>query len=164
VIALHGDGGSENMFFEAHGQGAAVTQAARRNWAFVAPRTSGTSVADVLEWIRVRRKQPVERVFIMGHSSGGGFALNAGNIKPKPSAIAVFAPASRSLPASIEGIPVFASIGKQDLLFANMKPLGQVLSSRKDSEYEELEPCEHLMIVADSIQAAYRFFDAHAGR
>lgn len=164
VIGLHGDGGSENMFFEAYGQGAAVTQATRRNWAFVAPRSSDTSVADVLEWIRTRRKQPIERVFVMGHSSGGGFALNAGNITPKPSAIAVFAPPSRPLPASIEGIPVFASVGKQDLLFANMKPLGQVLSARKNSEYEELDSCEHLMVVAESIQAAYRFFDAHAGR
>lgn len=164
VIALHGAGGSENMFFEAYGRGIAVAEANKRNWAFVSPRAGSSSIADVLDWIKTRRKQPIERVFVMGHSMGGGIALQSGGVQPKPSAVAVFAPAARNIPVGLDGIPVFATVGKQDFMAAGLRSMGQSMIARKDSIFEELDPCEHLMIVGDSIPSAFRFFDSHAGR
>jgi predicted esterase len=164
VIALHGAGGSENMFFEAYGGGSAVAEATRRNWAFVAPRSSATAIADVIDWIKNRRKQPIARILVMGHSMGAGFALNSGGVTPKPSAVAVFAPGAGKLPEGLEGIPLFISVGKQDLMASGVRTFAQQLAGRKDCVYEEIDPCEHLMIVGDSIAGAYRFFDTYVAR
>lgn len=164
VVALHGAGGSENLFFEAYGQGSAATEAVKRNWAFVAPRASATAVTDVVDWVKNRRKQAVERVFVMGHGVGGGFALETGSLSPKPRAVAAFAPSAQSLPASLDGVPIFLSVGKQDALASGLRALGQRIAQRKGSVFEELDPCEHLMVVGDSISRAYRFFDENAGR
>lgn len=164
VVALHGAGGSENLFFEAYGQGSAVTEAVKRNWAFVAPRASGTAVADVIDWIRNRRRQAIERVFVMGHGAGGGFALETGSLSPKPRAVVAFAPSTQSLPASLDGVPIFLSVGKQDPLASGLRVLGQRIAQRRGSVFEELDPCEHLMAVGESISRAYRFFDENAGR
>lgn len=164
VIGLHGAGGSENMFFDAYGRGSAVTEAVKRNWAFISPRASATATEDVIDWIKTRRKQPIERVFILGHSMGGGMALNTGGLTPKPSALAIFAPAARAIPPALDGVPVFVSIGKQDFMAAGVRTFAQQLTGRKGSMFEEIDPCEHLMIVGDSIPQAYRFFDANLGR
>ncbi|MBC8065238.1 MAG: dienelactone hydrolase family protein [Chlorobia bacterium] len=164
VVGLHGAGGSENMFFEAYGRGIAVSEALKRNWAFVSPRASATAMEDVLDWIRTRRKQAVERVFVMGHSMGSGMALRSGSLTPKPSAIALFAPASQNVSAQLREVPLFVSVGKQDLLVGPARSLAQQLLGRKDCVYEELDPCEHLMVVGDSMAGAYRFFDSTIGR
>lgn len=164
VVALHGPAGSENLFFEGYGQGAAVTEAVKRNWAFVAPRTSATAIADVMDWIKNRRKQPVERLFIMGHSGGGQLALEAGSLAPKPYAVAAFAPSLQTLPASFGETPVFISVGKQDPSAPGVRALGQRIAQRRGSVFEEMDACEHLMVAAGSIPRAYRFFDESIGR
>ena len=164
VIGLHGPGGSENLYFEAYGNGRAVTESLKRNWAFVAPRASGTAVEDVIDWIQTRRRQRVDRLFVMGHGLGGGVALQTGRIQPKPRAIAVFAPDVSTLPSDMTGIPVYASIGRQDTIFPSSKKLMQDLTTRKGSISAEFDPCEHWMVVADSIPAAFKFFDSNAGR
>lgn len=164
VIGLHGMGGSENMFFDSYGRGIAVSESLKRGWAFIAPRSSRTAVADVLQWLKTRRKQAVGRVFVMGHSLGGGTALLTGDVKPRPSAIALFAPAAQSIPSNMAEIPIFVAAGKQDLMFSAAKGIANQLVGRRDCEFLELDPCEHLMVVADAVPAAFRFFDARVGR
>jgi hypothetical protein len=164
VIALPGAGADESAYFETYGGGSAVSAAIRRNWAFVAPNSSPSAIGNVLDWIRTRRKQPIQRIFILGHGNGGESALISGNILPRPSAIALFAPALKSIPNSIDGIPLFVSVGKQDVLATDLRVLAPQIQRRKGSLFEEVDACEHWMIVADSIPAAYRFFDAHVGR
>jgi len=164
VIALHGAGGTENMFFDSYGSGVAVKEALKRGWGFVAPRSSATAVQDVLDWVRTRRKQHVDHVFVIGHSMGAGFALQAAEVKPRPTAIAAFAPALQSLPSNLGETPVFFAVGKQDLLDGIARDLYSQVSNRKNSEFLELDPCEHLMVVADAVPAAFRFFDARVAK
>jgi len=164
VIALHGAGGSENMFFEAYGRGLAATEALRRGWGFIAPRSSAMAIQDVLDWLRVRKKQPIGKVFLIGHSMGGGMVLQSGNITPRPSGIALFAPAATSIPQNLADVPIWLSVGKQDVLVSGVRAIAQALSGRKGFEFQELDPCEHMMVVADSIPSAYRFFESTSGR
>lgn len=164
VIALHGAGGSENMFFEAYGRGMAATEALRRGWGFIAPRSSVTAIQDVLEWLRVRKKQSIGKVYLIGHSMGGGVILQSGSFVPKPSGIALFAPAATSIPQNLADVPIWLSVGKQDFLASGVRAIAQAQSGRKAFEFQELDPCEHMMVVADSILSAYRFFETTSGR
>jgi hypothetical protein len=164
VIGFPGEGASEATFFESYGKGRAVTEALKRNWAFVSPRASTTAVDDVLDWIRTRRKQPIRQVFMIGHSGGADFALNAGGIEPRPKAIAAFAPILRELPAGLDGIPLFLSVGKQDSIAGDLRVLSQGIQSRKHGRFEEFDPCEHLMVVGESLPSAYKFFDSVEAR
>ena len=69
VIALHGVGGSENMFFDGYGDGAIVKLCERRGWLLVAP---GGGLAPGLH----RRHRwtlsggPQAQFFLIGHSLG----------------------------------------------------------------------------------------------
>jgi hypothetical protein len=164
VIGLPGETGTEATFFESYGKGRAVTEALKRNWAFVSPKSSDGALQDVLDWIRTRRKQAIAQIFVIGHSNGADLALSAGRIIPKPRAIAAFAPIIRELPANLEGIPVFVSVGKQDSLAAELRSFHQTILSRRNTRFEEFDPCERLMVVGESLPSAYRFFDSVLAR
>ena len=158
VIALHGAGGSENMFFELYGRGLAVSEALKRGWAFVAPRAGPTAVDDTLIWLRQTRGQALGKVFLLGHSMGGGTAL-AGSYNVKPGAIATFAPAAAAIGDSLSGVPIYVAVGRADMLHASVAALAAANQGRAGFVFEELDPCEHLMVVADALPAAFKFFD-----
>lgn len=162
VIALHGAGGSENMFFESYGAGICREEAERRGWILMSPRSSASAVAACLAWLREERGMRPRKVFVMGHSMGGGMALSREVLAVPPSAIALFAPAAGgSLPAALGSIPVFLAVGKQEIMMlrGSASRLGAELASRPGSSYREYDRCEHLMIVADAAKDAFRFFD-----
>lgn len=161
VIALPNTAGNENTFFDAYGQGRAVTEAMRRNWAFVSARADDSAVEDVVEWIQTRRKQSIANVFVIGHGGNGRLAYDVADLKPRPKAIAALAPMTTV--TILSGIPVFYGVGKQDLLAASKAQISQ-LSPAKGSEIAEFDPCEHWMVAAESIPRAFRFFDQHVGR
>lgn len=156
VIALHGAGGSENLFFEGYGGGLAVELAKDRNWAFLSPASSPTACKDALDWVAERVGSAPKTVFVIGHSMGGGLALStAGSVTPK--AVAVFAPAGRNRGSGLESTPLWVGVGKQELMML----AGNARALRVDAqEYREYDPCEHLMIVACGLEDAYKFLDA----
>lgn len=158
VVALHGAGGSENMFFESYGRGICVTEALKRNWVFISPRSSNTAINDSLEWLVKVRKLRVEKLFIMGHSMGGGIALNA-SPSLKPAAVALFAPAGSRSSDTMKTVPTFLAVGKQEMtmLASSAKALSRNLAA--GSAFREYDNCEHLMIVAEGAKDAYAFFD-----
>lgn len=159
VIALHGAGGSENLFFEGYGAGLAVQEAKKRGWVFLSPRATPSAARDALKWLEeVRGIQP-KRLFVMGHSMGGGLALGTGELKP--TAIALFAPAARSIPENLSRTPIFLAVGKQEMMMLRTGALGLAETVKKQGEFKEYDPCEHLMIVAEALPDAYRFFDCY---
>jgi hypothetical protein len=158
VIALHGAGGSENMFFESYGRGAAVSEALKRGWAFVSPRAGARSIDDSLEWLTAVRGVKLGKVFVMGHSMGAGLAVGA-SPKVRPTAYAVFAPAAARLGPVASELPVFLAVGKQEALATMAATIAKDNSGRSGFVFREYDPCEHLMIVADAVSDAYRFFD-----
>ncbi len=73
VVALHGAGGSENLFFDGYGDGAIVDQCRSRGWIVVSPRTDGFGLQPVKELVEALAKNyPIDRarVFVIGHSMG----------------------------------------------------------------------------------------------
>ena len=70
VFALHGAGGSENLFFEGYGAGRIVKECEQRGWVLVATRSGlgfGTAppLADVLEQLGTRYPLDAKRVFVV---------------------------------------------------------------------------------------------------
>ena len=164
VIALHGSEGTESLFYQAYGQGKAVSEAVKRNWAFIAPRVSESAIANTIDWIRTRRRQQIDKIFLIGHNSGAELALRSTTVVPRPRAIAAFAPNIKGISGGIESTPLFLSVGRQDALLPELRVAGQALSARRGSRYLELDNCDHFVVVGESLSEAYRFFDAYAGR
>lgn len=162
VIGLHGAGGSENMFFEAYGRGLAVSETLKRGWVFVSPRAGATAVDDSLIWLRQARGVPIGKVFVLGHSMGGATALG-GRYQLQPAAIAVFAPATAAVASNLATVPLYVAVGSADLLRGASTGLNSAAQGRENFLFEELDPCEHLMVVPEGLPAAFRFFDRFAG-
>jgi len=159
VVAMHGAGGSENLFFEGYGSGKSVDLAMKRGWIFAAPRSSGTSVQDIVAWMKDVRGISVGRVFVIGHSMGGMQAVNTLKGEPKPAALGLFAPATSLSQKTIEGVPVFLAVGDQEMqmlrtMAEKASPLLGTLG-----QYKSYPNCEHLMVVAEGIEDCYRFLD-----
>ncbi|HMP04643.1 MAG TPA: alpha/beta fold hydrolase, partial [Gemmatales bacterium] len=92
VLALHGAGGSENMFFDTYGHGKIVDLCRERGWLLVAPRSGGFGSAPLSEVIdEVKKLYPVatERVYVVGHSMGAAQALM--NVRQTPERFAAVA-------------------------------------------------------------------------
>lgn len=164
VIAIHGAGGSENMFFESYGRGEAVTEAMRRKWVIISPRAGSSAIQDSLAWLTGPRGLKLGKVFLLGHSMGGGAVL-AATPKVNPAAIAVLAPAVVRMPDGLKSFPTFLGVGKQELsgLAAAASKMAKDNEGRPDFEFKEYDPCEHLMIGAEAIPDVFRFFDRFAG-
>ncbi|MSR63845.1 MAG: hypothetical protein EXS08_15575 [Planctomycetes bacterium] len=85
VLALHGAGGSESLFFESHAGGAIVPLCATRSWILVAPRLDLAEPINVPALAEAHAHTlPVERtrVFLGGHSLGALQACGAVNAEP----------------------------------------------------------------------------------
>ncbi len=158
VIALHGAGGSENMFFESYGRGICVTETLRRGWVFISPRSSSNAINDSLDWLTKVRKLTINRLFLMGHSMGGGIVLGS-TPSFKPTALALFAPASSRIAEAVRGIPTYLAVGRQEM--AMLSNAAKALSNGLPvgSAFREYDNCEHLMIVAEAAKDAFEFFD-----
>ncbi len=161
VIAFHGAVGSENLFFEAYGRGIAALEATGRGWLFVAPRVSTTAYEDAISWLASICRFKIGRVFVIGHSMGCGPALRAAKSSRAPTAAAIFAPAVGSIQDVPSGVGLFLAVGKQEMpaLLAISRRMASAVRERGGT-YLEFESSEHLMIVADALPKAFRFFDS----
>jgi predicted esterase len=78
LVALHGAGGDERMWFESYGAGALVPLADARGFVVVTPLTTAMRDETSLDAIvdAVAAKTPIDRrrVFLLGHSLGAGTA------------------------------------------------------------------------------------------
>lgn len=159
VVALHGAGGSENLFFEGYGAGLGVQEAKKRGWVFLSPRATPSATRDALKWLEEVRGIRAMNLFVMGHSMGGSLALGTGDLNP--TAVVLFAPAARSIPENLSRTPIFLAVGKQEMMMLRTGALALAEAVQKRGEFKEYDPCEHLMIVAEALPDAYRFFDRH---
>jgi predicted esterase len=161
VIALHGAGGSENLFFEGYGRGLAVDEAIKRKWAIIAPRSSAAAVKDSLAWVKRVRGWTPKRVIVMGHSMGGALALQSGSVTPKPNAVVLFAPAGRQVPESLKEVPMYLAVGRQEIMMlgASAQEIRKSREAAPNFRFNLVDPCEHLMIVAEALPDAYKWLD-----
>lgn len=168
VIALHGAGGSENLFFDGYGAGAAARACAARGWLLLAPRSGfgGVPLLDLIE--ALARHYPVDRarVFVIGHSMGAMQALAA--VMPAPGRFAAVAAlgggggVQRS--AELAALPFFVAAGELDFAKAGARRLKAELAAAgvRTLEYREYPAAEHMTVVQEALPEVFAFFDRAA--
>jgi pimeloyl-ACP methyl ester carboxylesterase len=167
VIALHGAGGSENMFFENYGAGAIAKLCEQRGWLLVSPRGTGMKPERVAELIdAIDKFYPVDRsrVFVIGHSMGGGQTAAAANLTPEKFAgVAVLGGGGtiRNVSEALQNLPFFIGIGTEDFALRGAKALNDALKKAnvKQITYREYPDIEHLAIVQVALKDVFAFFD-----
>jgi hypothetical protein len=159
VIAVHGAGGSENLFFDGYGAGIAIEEAKKRGWAIVAPRLGNRCIEDSLEFLKTQAGGAPETVYLMGHSAGGAMILRSG-AAAEPKKVALFAPAGNSIPEALQTVPIYLALGAQEipLLAAGARAMQRQMQDAPTFQFQLFDPCEHYMIVGDAVPAAFRFF------
>jgi predicted esterase len=172
VVALHGLGGSENLFFEGYGAGAIVTECRKRGWVLVAPRSGfglggGPPVPALLDELAKRYPLDPKRVFVVGHSMGAMQAVDLVQKYPqKFAAVAALGGGGtvRDAKAFAE-VPVFVGVGAKDgLALAGARALNKALDigGAKKLTYKEYPDVEHMVIVREALPDVFAFFDAAA--
>lgn len=168
VVALHGAGGSENLFFEGYGAGHVVTECRRRGWLLVAPRSGfGLSgpppVPALLDELAKRYPLDLKRVFVVGHSMGAIHALDLAQKHPgKFAAVALLGGATplRDAKAFAE-LPTFVGVGEKDgLMLSAVRGLKKALApTAKKLTYQEYPHVEHMVIVREALPDVFAVFD-----
>jgi predicted esterase len=172
VIALHGAGGSENLFFDGYGHGYIVRLCAERGWLLVAPRTDGLAfnfpAAAVVD--EVSRLYPVDRkrVFVVGHSMGAMQAVRATQDAPGLVAgVAALGGGGASKPSeALKAVPFFIGVGTRDFLRPSARSLRDSLTKAevRTVVYREYPEVEHLMVVQIALPDVFALFDKAAKR
>jgi poly(3-hydroxybutyrate) depolymerase len=173
VIALHGAGGSENLFFDGYGTGAVVRLCRQRGWLLVAPRTEGFSFSAPVPALidAVSRLYPVDRqrVFVIGHSMGAIQALKAAQDAPERLAAVAALGGGGWFQASerFKAVAFFVGLGTRDgLMGASARVLMKGLRDAgvKTVVSREYPEVEHMMVVQVALPEVFALFDKVAGR
>lgn len=129
---------------------------------------SEKDVMNVLEIVKKDYKIDPDRIYLMGHSMGGGGTWHLGIKYPEiwaglaPIAPAIFRPASDV--EKIKHIPVILVQGDKD----NLVPVAgarrwaeQMKKLEMDYEYIEVKDGDHVSIAAANLPKIFEFFDKH---
>jgi len=172
VVAFHGAGGDENMFFEGYGAGALRRFAEGQGVAVVCPPTIPFGVSpNLLDAFidEVARDMPVDRgrVLLLGHSLGGVTASRLSVLKPQLIAGVVCIAGFADLPRTGVPAPRKVYLGELDPLF----PVGSVTSAieaartRGESIVLEVLPREgHTLVVGRVVPQALEWLVGRSPR
>ncbi len=165
VVALHGAGGSANMFADAYGDGLIVRLCKDRGWALAAPgyRTPLDDLWAIVTPIQQRIAPSARRLFVVGHSLGAVTALRMGQMKPEGvHAIAAISGGSFGDLAPLARMPVFVAAGTLDFGKAGSTSVAKRLEELGAPVQMRLYDCEHLLVVPDSLPEIFRWLDTLA--
>ena len=167
VVALHGAGGSENLFFDGYGDGLCVGLAERRGWFVVSPRNGlgALDVAGLVDALRARYAIDERRVFVVGHSMGAMQTMR--NVSATPERFRAAAPIAGGgrvrASDALAGVPFFVAAGARDFGRQGARRLHQQLEAAGAKAAWRLYPSvEHLAIVQVALPDVFAFFDEHA--
>ena len=168
VVALHGAGGSENLFFEGYGAGHVVEECRSRGWLLVAPRAGlfgAPAVAEIVAALAERYPIDAKSVFVVGHSMGAGQAAELVQQSPgRYRAVALLGGAARVRDAkAFADLPLFLGVGTKDqLALAGTRALNKTLAAAgaKRLTYREYPEAEHLVVVREALPDLFAWWDA----
>ena len=166
IFALHGAGGSENMFFETYGAGRLVELAWSRNWLVVGPRQGLTGlnipVQKMIPMLEAELGLSFDKVFLVGHSMGAAQAIEqVSRSQERITAVAAIGGGGNALKTeALVKIPVYVSAGERDFGRGGAKRLSESLKSFGcEVIYSEYKDVEHLTIVQACLDELFRFLD-----
>jgi predicted esterase len=171
VVALHGLGGSENLFFEGYGSGLIVKMCQERGWLLVSPRTNGylvftMPVAAIVDEIAKLYAVDRSRIFVVGHSMGAAQAIDAVEQAPKIFAAVAALGGSGKVQAAtkIKHVPFFIGVGSGDFALEGARKLAKQLEAGGVSSVtlKEYLDVEHIMTVREALPDCFALFDTVA--
>jgi predicted peptidase len=128
---------------------------------------SEKDVMNVLSMVRKEFNVDDKRIYLVGHSQGGGGARHLAEKYPDIWAgVALLAPALFDVELSAESnlvdIPVLLAVGDKDSLAEGTKNFSERLAALDaDVEYKLYEGLDHGTIILGSMPEVFRFFDSH---
>lgn len=171
VFALHGMGGSENLYFDGYGNGIVPRLAAERGWIVVAPRVEGLlgagpapNVPAILDELAKRYPIDPKRVYLIGHSMGAGHAIELAQKNPgRFAAVAVLGGGGKiTKPDALKPVSFFIGCGKLDFALTAAKSLQKELyTAGVKAGLSEYDDIEHLLIVRAAAADVFKFLDQH---
>jgi len=129
---------------------------------------SEQDVMSVLAMVREEFDVDERRIYLMGHSQGGGGARHLAETYPSIWAgVALLAPALFGVEltedSSIIDVPVLVAVGDQDSLIGSSREFSQQLESLNATyEYREFEGLDHSTIIMGAQPEVFRFFARHS--
>lgn len=170
VVALHGAGGSENLFFDGYGDGITQKLCRERGWIMVATRVGGglgiggaPPVVPLIDALVERYPIDVKRVYLVGHSMGAGHVVSIAQQSPERFAGATALGGGGSLQATdgIKRLPFFIGCGKDDFAINGARNLAAAFKKANADKYvfREYDDIEHMMIVRQAIPDVFRFWE-----
>lgn len=166
VVALHGAGGSENLFFDGYGDGLVARLAAERGWFVAAPRSGGFAGVDLpqlVEALAGRWPIDTQRIFVVGHSMGAAQAIAAAGSQPErfTAVAALGGGGAVARKNGLERLPFFVGVGERDFARKPATQLHrQLVAAGARSTLREYPDVEHLAIVQFALPDVFGFFDA----
>lgn len=164
VLALHGAGGSENLFFDGYGDGAIVAACRQRGFYLAAPRLGvlgGFDAAGLVDALARHWSIDRERVLLVGHSMGAAQAIAAlGRAPGRFAAAAALGGGGSVRAAAVRAIPCFVGIGERDFARAQALALHrELLAAGALATLRRYDDVEHLAIVQVALPDVFAFFD-----
>jgi hypothetical protein len=171
VIALHGQIFDEDTWFDGYGGGQAVELARKRGWMLVAPNCNWNEDPAVrIETIvyALMDAYPIHhrRVMLVGHSRGGGLALDAASAGLHFRAVATIGSAmapsdAKSLVTRLKA-PLYLAAGDKDFARADVEAFHKALvEAGSISASLKIHPhTEHWLAVTASLPDVFAWLDA----
>ena len=171
VLALHGMGGSENLFFDGYGAGKIVDLCRERGWVLIAPRAGFSGIGMPCEQVWEALAEPLgidrDQLVVIGHSMGVSAAFAALRENPEGyravAAVAGGGPKLRKHPAPNARFLIVT--GSEDFALRQARVLSNRLKDvGANQRYLELSGVEHLGAVQFGLPSVFQFFDECLGR
>ena len=128
---------------------------------------SEKDVMNVLELVRKEFNIDDRRIYLMGHSQGGGGARHLAEKYPDTwAAVALLAPALFNVQvttdSTITKIPLLLAVGDKDSLITSSRSFSEQLTGlRVEHEYLEKPGLDHGTIIMGAMPDVFRFFPKH---
>lgn len=172
IIALHGAGGDENIFFDGYGDGALKRAASGEGFAVVCPPTVAFGVSpNLLDAFidAVAQDVPIDRrrVALLGHSLGAVTASRLAVMKPRLITGAVCIAGFADLSRGGESAPRIVYLAELDPLFPQESTTANIELAHRRGERIELEVVRHeghTLVVGKVIPQAIRWILAREPR
>lgn len=166
VIAFHGAGGSENMFFETYGAGRIVSLCEQRGWLLVSPQQGllglPMNVDEILKVLSEHFAIDRDRVFLVGHSMGAAQVVSQCEQHGESISKAVAIGGGR-VPRDAKALvhpEWYVTAGERDFGRRGAATLARGLQQAGASvKYVEVPNVEHMVIVQASLDEIFRFLD-----
>lgn len=171
VVALHGAGGSENLFFDGYGDGLVARLCARRGWLLLAPRAplfsfTGLDLPPLIDALATRFPVDRDRVFLIGHSMGAARAVAAAGKHPERIRAVAALGGGGGFRASegLQAVRFFVGVGEADFALNGASNLNRQLvkAGVKQVVFKTYPAIEHLMVVQHALPEVFAFLDEAA--